>query len=152
MELISGGRRCQAVRKATGWESIARDAHHPARSKTPDMPGNSMRENREPPAAPTAGETGGRRENAMSDESFMHAAGGKAVDQGEHRRGQPEPDAESGDRVTGPPRCAGSSEEGQGATVHRPAASGDRRTAPGQLLRVTAASRAGSGSSDMAAV
>src|ERR1035437_873107 len=75
MELISGGRRCQAKRKATGWESTLRDAHHPARSKTPDMPGNSMRENRETPAAPTAGETGGRRENAMSDESFMHAAG-----------------------------------------------------------------------------
>jgi len=73
----------------------------------------------------------------MSDESFMHAAGeshdcvvpakapnedrqglaegleGRAVDQGEHHRGQPEPDAESGDRASpGPPRCAGSSEKG----------------------------------------
>src|SRR5271157_1363933 len=75
MELISGGRRCQAMRKATGWESIPRDAHHPARSRTPDMPGNSMRENREAPAAPAVREAGGRRENAMSDESFMHAAG-----------------------------------------------------------------------------
>ena len=34
-----------------------------------------MRENRETPAAPTARETGGRRENAMSDESFLHVAG-----------------------------------------------------------------------------
>ena len=54
MELISGSRRCQAMRKATRWESIARDNHHPARSKTPDMLGNSMRENREAPAAPAA--------------------------------------------------------------------------------------------------
>jgi len=59
----------------------------------------------------------------MSDESFMHAAGeshlrstyegseqrsarigggagGKADDQGEHRRVQSEPDTETGDRVT----------------------------------------------------
>jgi len=34
-------------------------------------------------------------------------AGGKAVDQGERRRGQPESDAESGNRVTGSGRCAG---------------------------------------------
>jgi RNA-directed DNA polymerase len=34
-----------------------------------------MRENREAPAAPAGSETAGRRENAMSDESFMHAAG-----------------------------------------------------------------------------
>jgi hypothetical protein len=38
-------------------------------------------------------------------------AGGKAVDRGEHRRGQPEPGAETGNRVTGSGRCAGSSQE-----------------------------------------
>ena len=39
------------------------------------MPGNSMRENRETPAAPAVGEAAGRKENAMSDESFVYAAG-----------------------------------------------------------------------------
>src|SRR5258706_7987532 len=39
------------------------------------MSENSMRENRETPAAPVAGEATGRRENAMSDESPMHAVG-----------------------------------------------------------------------------
>jgi len=34
-----------------------------------------MRENRETPVVPVVREAAGRRENAMSDESFMHAAG-----------------------------------------------------------------------------
>ena len=97
--------------------------YHPARSETPDMPGNSKRENRETPAAPAVGEAAGRKENAISDESFVHAAGeshdctsesseqrservgggagGKAVDQGEHQRAQPESNTESRNRVTG---------------------------------------------------
>ena len=62
MELISGSRRCQAKRKATGWESLARDDHRPARSKTPDKPGNCMRENRETPGVPASGPAGERDE------------------------------------------------------------------------------------------
>ena len=62
MELISGSRRSRAKRKATGWESIARDDHHPARSKTPDKLGNSMHENRESPGAPAGRAPAGRRD------------------------------------------------------------------------------------------
>src|SRR5215469_3804299 len=72
---FTGSRRCQARRKATTVD-VANARHHPpAWSETPDMPGNSMRENRETPAAPAVGEAAGRRENAMSDESFAYAAG-----------------------------------------------------------------------------
>ena len=54
--------------------SLLRDPTPPTWSETPDMPGNSTRENRETPAASAVGEAAGRRENAMSDESFVLAA------------------------------------------------------------------------------
>src|SRR5262249_50300425 len=72
---FSGSRRRQARRKATAVDVTIARPHPPAWSETPDMPENSMGENREPPAAPAVGEAAGRRENAMSDESLVHAAG-----------------------------------------------------------------------------
>jgi hypothetical protein len=58
----AGSRRCQAKREATGLESPSRDDHRPARSKTPDKPGNSMRENRETQGVPDSGPEGERDE------------------------------------------------------------------------------------------
>jgi hypothetical protein len=40
----------------------SRDDHRPARSKAPDKPGNSMRENRETPGVPDSGPEGERDE------------------------------------------------------------------------------------------
>src|SRR5512146_1883022 len=116
------------------------------------MLGNSRRGDREAPAAPV-GQQGGGPEGERDERQVPYArcrgvgglrstcegseqwsarigggTGGKAARQGELRGVQPEPDAESGDRVTRARRSAGSSEEGPGTAVYRPAASRNRAT------------------------
>ena len=108
---------------------------NPAQSKTPGMPGNSMRENRETPPA-SGSSRSDRLEKAISHEPSMHVGGesdeqvvptkqpnngerssaevaeGSCSTKGNTEEATHAPDTEPGTRVPGTRRCAGSSPQG----------------------------------------
>ena len=83
-------------------------------------------------------------------QAFGGGWGGKGTDGGEHRSISHVPDTERETHVPGIARCAKSSKRKEAGKVHRFAPPSHCRSAAGQLLRVTAASCAGSRWRDMA--
>src|SRR5205814_8655690 len=76
--------------------------------------------------------------------SFRGGWGGKGTDQGEHRSITQAPDTERERLVPGIARCATSSNSKEAGTVHRFTPPPQRRSSSRQLLRIEAASLAGS--------
>src|SRR5215467_5262500 len=72
--------------------------------------------------------------------TFGGGGGGKGADRGEHRTVTHIPDTEREAHVTGAGRCAANSIAKEAGTVHRSSPPCDAEFAPGQLLRLKAAS------------